>query len=142
LFKKLYLDFLIKYYSEALSRNLFSHGFDFDKLSFFPAIPLMRPDALILSVRQGNNAVGKSQGLLLVGKKISEGSDVFAIFNDANHDHFILSPRRALAAIKRIPCSPRGELSPGGIERRSVPLDLVLGDGCHMTANDAGTHAN
>jgi hypothetical protein len=67
---------------------------------------------------------------------------VFAVFNNTNHDHFILSPRGAKAFIKRIRCSPRGELSPGGIERRSVPLDLVLGDGSHMAANCTGTHAN
>jgi hypothetical protein len=126
----------------ALSRNLILHGFDFDKLFFFPAIPLMRPDALILSIREGNYALGKGQCLLLVGKKISERSDVFAVFNNTNHDHFILSPRGAKAFIKRIRCSPRGELSPGGIERRSVPLDLVLGDGRHMVANFAGTHVN
>ena len=50
-FIKLYIKSSNMNYFEALGRNLISHGFDFDKLLFFPAIPLMRPDALILSVR-------------------------------------------------------------------------------------------
>jgi hypothetical protein len=53
---------------------------------------------------------------------------VFAIFYDANHDEFILSPNGSLAFFSRIRCSPRGQQGPGGIERRSVPQDLRLRD--------------
>jgi hypothetical protein len=55
---------------------------------------------------------------------------VFAVFYNTDHDYGVLSPLGALAAIKRIRCSPRGELSPGGIERRSVPQDIIHRDGC------------
>ena len=93
-------------YFEAFSRSSISHGFDFDKFLFFPAIPLMGPDTLIFAVRQGNNALGKSQCLLLVGKNIPERSDVFAVFNNTNHDQFILPPRGVLAIINESDAAP------------------------------------
>jgi hypothetical protein len=93
-------------YFEAFGRYLISHGFDFDKFFFFPAIPLMGPDTLILAIGKGNNALGKSQCLLLVGKNIPERSDVFAVFHNTNHDQFILPPRGVLAIIKESDAAP------------------------------------
>ncbi len=68
------------------------HGFYFDILFFFLAIPLMWPDTAVFTIGKGNYSLGKSQGLLLVGKQVSKGSDVFAILYYTNHDCFILSP--------------------------------------------------
>jgi hypothetical protein len=64
----------IYYQISGLEKNSIPHAFDFDILLF-----------------------------LLAGKKVSQGSDVFAVFHHANHDLLNLSFYGALSSITPMP---------------------------------------
>ena len=66
-------------------------AFDFNVFFSFLTIPLIRSDTGIFLIGQGDNLFRKYECLLNIRKEISECSDIFAVFDNTNHDVLNLS---------------------------------------------------
>ena len=66
-------------------------AFDFDVFVTLLTIPLIRSDTRILLIGEGDNLLCKYKCMLDIRKEVSEGSNVFAVLNNTNHDPLNLS---------------------------------------------------